>query len=435
MPKSAAALLAAWNGLSFNRRLGALIALGFVLRLVWALIIPVVPASDSYAYWISAGNLAEHGVFGMSADDPWSYWPVGVSAIYAAFFKLFGVTLTAVVIVNLAAGALLILTSALLARRWFGEREALWTAAILALWPSLILYATVIASEVLFALVVNTALLAWSPRNLPALGGSVLSGITFGLAALIRPVALLIPVVFAIMTAARDGKILPHALRLVIVLTAMAAAIAPWTARNYAVHDAFVLISTNGGPVLWMGNNPDSDGGFMNFPDYVQDMDEVERAHVLSDEAKAYMISHPVGTAISFVKKLVDTHLRETIAVHWNQQGIEQRIGAGAVTPLKIITQGSWMVIFLVSLAGAALIVAAAFREKTLSGKAIALMSPPLGLWAYYAVVHAVIISGDRYHMQSAPFIAMIASLAVVAALARLQSRAAPAPAPGAKGV
>ncbi|PQA89061.1 ArnT family glycosyltransferase [Hyphococcus luteus] len=422
MPKTAA-LVAAWNDLSFNRQLAALVALGLALRLVWALLVPVIPQSDSYVYWVTAGNLANDGVYGVRPDQPFSYWPVGTSAVYAAFFKIFGVNMTTAVFVNLAAGALLILTSARLARRWFGEREALWTAAILAVWPSLVMYATILASEVFFILAINTALLAWDARKLPAAGASLLSGVTFALAALIRPLGLLVPVVFAIMKAAKERKIVPQAWRLVVVLIAMFAAIAPWTARNYAVHDAMVLISTNGAPVLWMGNNPETDGGYMPLPDKVIGMNEVERARVLGDEAKAYMMSNPVRTGVGFVKKLINTHLRETIAVHWNQSGIEKRFGAGAVLPLKLLTQAYWMIVFLASLAGVGLVVFMALKEKTLKDKAIALMSPPLGLWAYYACMHAVIVSGDRYHMQSIPFIAMLAGFAVAATFSKLKSK------------
>ena len=122
MPEFAVSLLASWNALSFNRRLGALIAAGLCLRIVWALMIPAVPESDSYVYWASAANLANHGVYGVVPDQPFSYWPVGASAIYAAFFKLFGVSMMTAVIVNLFAGVLLIFTSALLARHWFGVR-------------------------------------------------------------------------------------------------------------------------------------------------------------------------------------------------------------------------------------------------------------------------------------------------------------------------
>src|SRR5690606_29814307 len=131
MPKTAAAFIVRWNAFSFNRKLAALVGFGLALRMIWAFLIPVMPESDSHVYWVTAGNLADRGVFGVTPDDPFSYWPVGASAIYAAFFKLFGVNMTAAVIANLAAGALLILTSALLARRWFGEREALWTAGVL----------------------------------------------------------------------------------------------------------------------------------------------------------------------------------------------------------------------------------------------------------------------------------------------------------------
>ena len=85
MPKSVAAFIARWNAVSFNRRLAALVGLGLALRMLWALVMPVIPESDSYVYWVTAGNLADHGVFGMTPDDPFSYWPVGASAIYAVF--------------------------------------------------------------------------------------------------------------------------------------------------------------------------------------------------------------------------------------------------------------------------------------------------------------------------------------------------------------
>jgi 4-amino-4-deoxy-L-arabinose transferase-like glycosyltransferase len=429
MLKSAAALVVSWNALSFNRRLAAIIGVGFILRLLWALAVPVIPESDSYIYWVTAGNLVNHGHYGVTLGDKFSFWPVGTSAIYAVFFLMFGVNMTAAVIANLIAAVLSIFTSALLAKRWFGEREALWTAGLMAVWPTLILYATVMASEVFFIVAINTALLVWNSRALPAAGASVLSGVTFGLAALLRPVALLVPVVFAIMTAAKERKIFPQAWRLAVVMIAMFAAIAPWTARNYDVHGAFVLIATNGGTVLWMGNNPDSTGAYTVPPTRTDDMTEVERAEVLGEEAKAYMLANPVRTVIFTARKLIDTHLRETIAVHWNMSGIEQRFGAGAITPFKLVTQAWWMVVFLVSLGGATLAVLAALKEKTLADKFLTFIaSPALGLWAYYAVVHAVIISGDRYHMQSIPFIAMLASLAVTTALAKLKSRAAPTP-------
>ena len=37
----------------------------------------------------------------------------------------------------------------------------------------------------------------------------------------------------------------------------------------------------------------------------------------------------------------------------------------------------------------------------------------PLVLWAYFAILHAAIVSQDRYHFPSIPFIAILSSLGV----------------------
>ena len=55
---------------------------------------------------------------------------------------------------------------------------------------------------------------------------------------------------------------------------AIAATIAPWSIRNNAVFGEFVLLSTNGGPNLWMGNNPDSTGFYMPLPSSVDGLSE-----------------------------------------------------------------------------------------------------------------------------------------------------------------
>ncbi len=418
------ALSGRWARLSFGGRLAAILGAGLLARLGWALAVPVMPVSDSIVYWMTAENLALHGVYGVSPDEPFSYWPVGASAVYALMFKLFGVGAAPVVLVNLIAGCLLIHTSALLARRWLGEAAALWTAAALAAWPTLILYTTVMASEVFFALAVNLGLLSWRIRGAPLLVSGAVSGLIFGAAALIRPAALLIPIVYAGLTALRERRVLPQGSMLAAALAAMALVIAPWSLRNLDVHGEFVLISTNGGPVMWMGNNPESTGVYMPLPDYAKDMSEVERAHVLQAEAKAFMLNNPGRATALFFRKVIDTHIRETIGVHWNEEGIVKTLGPGALTPLKLLTQGYWMLVLSLSLAGAGLVVIRGLTENpTLLGKATALAAPPLVIWGYYAGVHGIILAQDRYHLQSAPFIAMLAAAAVLG-LASLAQRA-----------
>ena len=59
----------------------AILGLGLLLRLIWALLIPVEPVSDSAAYDMLARNIAEHGVFGFRPDEPSAYWAVGASGL------------------------------------------------------------------------------------------------------------------------------------------------------------------------------------------------------------------------------------------------------------------------------------------------------------------------------------------------------------------
>ena len=47
-----------------------------------------------------------------------------------------------------------------------------------------------------------------------------------------------------------------------VTLLVAVATVAPWTIRNYRVLDAFVPVSTNGGSVFYLANNPLATGGY-----------------------------------------------------------------------------------------------------------------------------------------------------------------------------
>ena len=400
-----------WEALSFARRLGLIALGGLALRVSWALIMPTAPVSDSHLYWVTSQNLALHGVYGVTPEEPFSYWPVGASALYAGAYKLFGVNFISVQILNIVAGVMLIATTGLLARRWFGEAAGLLAALLIAAWPSLIMFSTVLASEVFLALFVNITLLLWRsdaarwPRYAVAAGAALVAAVY------VRPVALLLPVVFLTLDAvsARRLSLRPCLFTLLAVATS-SALLAPWVARNYDLHGAIVLVSTNGAPNLWMGNNPDSNGGYMKLPDYTTGMTEIERADVLGDIAVDYMLSNPGRTVVMSARRLIDTHKRETIAVAWNQPALAARFGDGSLLPAKVIASGYWMAVLIAGLAGAALLADKARREAGLFDKLAALAHPALVVWAYYAAVHAIIVGGDRYHFPSIPFIAILAA-------------------------
>ncbi|MBB4657968.1 glycosyltransferase family 39 protein [Parvularcula dongshanensis] len=412
---------------SFGARVALICLVALALRLAWALLVPIVPVSDSNIYLQGALNLHRHGVYGVVADRPFAYWPVGPSAAYAFGFALFGEGMRAVLVMNLAAGIGVVATTALLARRWFGEAAGLTAGVLTAVWPGLILFTTVMQSELFFCLAVNAALLSWRPgtRTWPAL--ALLTGLFVAAASYMRPTGLLLPVLLVGLEFCAQRRLSARpVLFAVLALVVAGASIAPWTLRNQRLFGEPVLISTNAGPNLWMGNNPDTTYGYMPLPDRVEGLSETARAHVLKEEAIAYMKANPLRTVQGFFVKLLETHERETIGVSWNEPGITQSLGGWAVLPIKLVSQGYWLAILALGLAGMGLVAwgsAARLKAGAPLEALSVLAAPPLVLWGYYAGVHAIVVAGDRYHYPSNPFIAALAAFAICAAAPRILAR------------
>ncbi len=214
------------------RRLMWIVVAAVLLRLIWALMIPVVPLSDSAGYDIFARNLVEHGVFGWTPEQPFAFWPPGTSFLYAAMYWVFGYGHTSLIVLHILISVGLILTSARVAHRFYGEAAALWCATLLAVWPTLIMFTTILASELLFALLTVAALDAWTARSGSAWRRGALAGLLLGMAALVRPQALLLPGVYGlalVLLSPNPRQALGLQLRTALMSgLVMAVLIAPW---------------------------------------------------------------------------------------------------------------------------------------------------------------------------------------------------------------
>ena len=179
-----------------------ILSIALVLRLVWALLITVDPVSDSAAYHQFATTLVTHGVYGFSADVPGAYWAVGPAALYAGAYKVFGIGGLAVVVVNMISSLVAVWGLWDLGRRWYGETAGRIAALLFALWPMLIQFTTVLASELHFIALSLLALMAWDrARGMASVHFwvfTVLSGLALAGATYVRPIALLIPAALAI---------------------------------------------------------------------------------------------------------------------------------------------------------------------------------------------------------------------------------------------
>ena len=270
------------------------------------------------------------------------------------------------------------------------------------------MFTTVLASEMPYLLFTLAGIALWEWRRKALAVRGISAGAMFALAALVRPTALLVPVVMGVSDAVCRREWRRPVAMTALVTAVMLVGVAPWSVRNTRLFDEFVLVSTNGGTNLWIGNNPEANGFYMDIDKTAMaGMNELERDRHLGAEAKAFMREHPAAATKLVVKKLAYLHAWETIGVAWNEPSITKRFGERALRPLKWVGQCYWM-----ALVGAALM-GLLFHLKR-HGLVKAIAHPITMNWAFYAAVYAVTQVQDRFHFSFVPMLAVLAALPIV---------------------
>lgn len=372
---------------------------GVLLRVLWALLIPVVPVSDSNLYNEFARSLAAGNGFAYPDGSLTAYWPVGTSAVYAALYSLFGGELAVVAVFNIIVGGLIILLTYLLAERAFGGRAAIVAAWIVACWPVLIQFTTVLASELPFTALVLGALYVWGCHGLGIVVRTVTWASLIAAAIYVRPTAMPLLVMLPAMQVLRDREWRGSLLSVVIAGIIAAVFLAPWMARNEALWGKARVMVTNFGPNLWMGNNPDSTGGYMPLPERTF-LNEVHRDTALRAEALAFIRGNPARYLQLSAHRLVDTFERETIGVAWNEPGLLTKFGPSVLMPLKLLATVYWWLVLGLGTAGGILLIA---RQR------LSVFDPIVAVPLLFTAVAVFVVSQDRYHLPIDPFLAILA--------------------------
>jgi 4-amino-4-deoxy-L-arabinose transferase-like glycosyltransferase len=394
----------------------AILVVALVLRVTWGALVPVVPMSDSKAYEFLARTLAEYGVYGWSAARPSAYWPPGTSAVYAALYSVFGQSFTPIVILNIILSTGVVGLTMWLGSIFLGKMTGLLAGFLMAIWPSEVFYVTILASELPFSFFVLLGVTAWFNLRLPNSVRVVTSGLAFGAATYFRPIALLLPIVLWLSALPKWQKLREGLPVILFAMVIIGLAITPWSVRNAKIFGHFVPMSTSDGVNLWMGNNANSDGYYMPLPASIHGLSEYDQNKVLGEEAWRYILDNPGPFILRSIKKAALLHISETIAVIWNTEGIKQRFGENVLLPLKLITRGFWTAVLLFALGGVAILV-------RMRGILQTLMNPTVLIWIYFTAVYSIFVASDRYHFPSHPYISMLAAVAILASVRRLQSR------------
>lgn len=397
---------------------------------------------------------------------PWCHYPVGYSAFLAAFYRAFGSSHALAGVANALVGAAMAVATWELARHALTEGRARVAGLLVALHPGLILYAALVMSEPLAALL--TMLAFWlAVRDSNGLRGLVVGALALGVAALVRPQALLCAPFLALCvrrwatrSASPAGAWAARLGRTPAALVAVAVALVPvlpWTIRNCRVMDGCALVSTNTGWNLAIGAFPRATGRFetLRSSDGCRDVTgQVQQDRCWLRYACAQIAAHPLRWMALAPAKLGYTFDHESFAVEYLHEARpdawpERRRGlARDVTTLshRLLLAASALggVAFPLlrgarasRAQGALLVVTAALGALAFAGPsptfwplavwaaavpwlrlpghppAPVALKLPLALLASTIGTHAVFFGDDRYHVVVTPVLALLAAAAL----------------------
>ncbi len=226
-----------------------------------------VPMVDEKWHWEWAREIIEGPFWG---DTAWFRaplymyflavlrWLTAGSVFWAKFLQIFVCFGTAVLVYKLA-------------EKLFGDRAAFVAALMYAFYGTLALYETLFLIPILFVF-----FLVWgmyrmvSHRDSPLFVPWLLTGIVFGLATISRPNVLLVTpflMVWIFFTRRRSASFFGRLKTPVALVVGVALVVMPVTIRNAIVTGDFILVSSQGGVNLYLGNNPYANGLTMLMPD------------------------------------------------------------------------------------------------------------------------------------------------------------------------
>jgi 4-amino-4-deoxy-L-arabinose transferase-like glycosyltransferase len=451
-----------------RRQLGfgiVLAAVAFPPRLYAALRWGEEPVWDGHYYDFGARRLAaglgysdDLSIAGRLVWHPWCHYPVGYSAFLAFFYRVFGASTGVAAFADALTGAGLAVVTWLVARHALEERRAMAAGLIVALHPGLILYAALEMTEPLAALLTLAAF--WlAVRDAKPRRGLIVGALMLGVAALVRPQALLCaPFLSLVLPRRESSPILEQAAVLgVAAMVAFSVALVPvlpWTARNCRVMDGCALVSTNGGWNLAIGAFPRATGRF----ETLRSSDGCREVTGQVQQDRCWFaygvgeIEHHPGHWLSLIPaKLGFTFDHESFAVEylheakpsvWPEPLREAVRGWTTLTERALVCAAALGVVALarrgraafwqgaLALTWLALLFAACVGDATFwplvlftclipwlplpgSARFPPALLLPVSLLATTAVTHAVFFGEDRYHMVVIPVLALLAAAAL----------------------
>lgn len=285
-----------------HKPLLAVLALALVLRLVAGASFAPVLLSDDKDYVELAETLVHDGAYS-SDGKPTAYRPPGYPFFLASVFAVTDKSLLAVRLIQAIIDTLTCLLVYRLAARRMQTSTATMAALVYAVFPLQIAYTATILTEVVVTFLLIASVTIITERN-AGNGWLFAGGVLAGIAVLVRPVALVIPIAVlfspSFLSLPARAKFRP----LSVVCAGLMLALLPWLMRN-TFEFGRPLITTNTGVNFWIGHHEGANGSF-SFPPgnpLTRIDDEVERSDEGFRLGVGYICSEPISTVVVAGKK------------------------------------------------------------------------------------------------------------------------------------
>lgn len=255
-----------WLEQHFGRCVAGAVVLAAAVRLFYVLRdARWIIGGDGFDYHLSSLRLAD----GLGYTSPWAQelgrpyaqHPPGWVTVLGGVSWLGGRSQEAHQLTGAAIGLGIVVVAGLVGRRYFDAPVGVLAALLAAIYPGFWLLGGNILSEPLALLLVGIfMLLVADLRDRPTLLRALVIGLLLGVLALTRAeeLALLLLVVAPVLLMARTLAWRTRIVYLLVAVVACGATIAPWATYNTSRFADPVILSTNGGGLLLVGNCPPS---------------------------------------------------------------------------------------------------------------------------------------------------------------------------------
>jgi len=381
------------------------------VRLCWILAVDARPIDDFSWYYARAIGLAAgdgltvHGL-------PTAYWPVGYPLLLAGLFLLTGPSLLAAKLLNVVLATGTVWLCYRTARRLFAsETAARMSMLLVAFHPNQIAYTSLTASETpfLFLMLLGCLLLLRRKRRLRH---DLLAGVVFGLGCLTKPTMLFVPAVFFGLSLFSRPSWRTVA-RSLVVYSALALVILPWSVRNYRAFQRPVFIVTSGGINLLIGNNPAATGGYGDADPASEarlaaETDEGARDLLAGTIARDWIRQHPWRSIGLIPPRLWHLYAKDVEGFYWNELAggaVEGPVAARPMLLLKIVAQLYYIGLLAMFAAG----VLSLYVPSGAPGRLPVMSTLGLGLIIYFTLVMMMMFGSSRLHFPLIPCFAWYA--------------------------